>query len=192
MDSKRTRNLSVELYPDNPKHAKALEIIQNGEIGYIKRFVGILHDCDTYEETTPEHNAGDTKKPHFHLFVELKDARTRVQFANKLDIESRFIEPLDKPKGFKMYLIHYNTDKYQYHVERLFGDRDIIQYICETANKDNKYLQFNCILEYIKKSGFVDFVELGQTCYINGWYTALKQNQNFIINAVNQHNKSLH
>lgn len=190
--NKLTRKFNIELYPDNPYHAKAIQMLINAELSYNCRLAGILHDCDTYGETTPEHKEGDKKKPHYHFCLETKDAKRRSTLAKKLGIDERFIEPCEKWKGSLMYLIHYNIDKYQYSVDRLIGDSELINYICETSQKSNKYLQFNSIVNYINScDGEILFTTLYSVCYKNGWLSALMKNQNLIINAVNQHNKKL-
>lgn len=193
MNNIRIRKFCIELYQDNPQHMRALEMLQNGKLSYIRRFVGILHDSDTYEETTTEHNEGDLKKSHYHILVDCSDAKKRTTIANKLDIDVRFIEPCEKWKGALMYLIHYNVDKYQYNTNALFGDSDLIQYICETSQKNNKYIQFNSVVQYIKNcDDVILFTDLFEVCAKNGWLSALMKNQNLFINAVNQHNKIYH
>ena len=191
--AKRTRKFCIELYPDNENHVEAIDRILTEKIGYNKaRWVGILHDRDTYEEETENHKEGETKKAHYHFCIELKDGKTRKTLAKHLGIEERFIEPCEKWKASLMYLIHFNVDKYQYEVGDLIGDTEFIQYIAETSQRDNKYLQFNNINNYIKNcNGEIAFTDLCEVCYKNGWLSALTKNQNLFINAVNQHNKHI-
>ena len=189
--NKRTRTFCVELYPDNVLHKKAIDTILKGQFSFVRRWCGIKHDKDIYEETENGHKEGDTKKEHWHFVIECENQKTRNSLAKclKLDTE-RFIEPCDKYKGALMYLIHYNTEKYQYSVDELLGSAEWISYITEHSHFENPYFEFNALCKFIDEfAGYLPFSAFGQICYKNGWARTLRHYQNFFINAVNDHNK---
>ena len=189
----RTRKFNLELYPDNEFHAKAIEKIINYELKGVKACLGIKHDKDTYEEDSESHIAGDTKKVHYHFCIEFENAHRRSGVAKALGLDSeRFIEPCEKWKASLCYLIHLNTDKYQYDISELIGDSELISLVSEIKNGDKQGYAFYLMCDYIGNyDGFIDRAEFGKLCYKNGWYAALRANQQTINGCIYDHNKRL-
>lgn len=189
---RRTRNFCIELYPDNEEHSKAIEILLNNALFTGDRYCAIVHDMDTYEETTESHKEGELKKSHMHFVLSCLNGHTRKQVAKKLGIEFRFIEPCNDFKGALCYLVHLNTDKYQYDTSRLVGDSDYISTIIAQVNNSNvnRFYPFKLMNDYIKNyDGYLSLSVFNEFCFRNGCLKTLKSFQLQINNTITEHNK---
>lgn len=104
---KRSRTFACELYPEDDSHMITLDYIKNNfEYAYI------LHDKDIFEEDTEEHKKGEKKKPHFHVLLSFKNARSDDSLKKELNL--KHIETSNF-YAYTRYLIHLGyPQKYQY------------------------------------------------------------------------------
>ncbi len=172
---KRSRTFALELYPEDNQHIAILEYIKNNfEYAYI------LHDKDTYEEDTEEHKKGEKKKPHYHIILAFKNARTIDSIKKELQID--YVMTCNF-YAYTRYLIHLGTpQKYQY------SSNDIITNISlriENALKrdyDSQEQDARILLDYIfKKSneGFLSFRMLTEYALENGCLKELQKRSYF-------------
>lgn len=188
---KRTRTFCIELYPDNTEHCKAIEILLNNECYYGDRHCAIIHNKDIYTDTTENHKEGDFKKAHWHFVLICLNCHTREQIAKKLNIEIRFIEPCEKYKAALCYLVHLNTEKYQYDTDKLVGDIEFISYIRTQVNNSsvNRYLAFKLMNDYITNyNGYLKLSDFNRFCFENGCLQIFKSFQLQIIKTIEEHN----
>lgn len=104
---KRSRTFALELYPEDESHIITLNYIKNNfEYAYI------LHDKDIHEEDTEEHKKGEKKKPHYHVIIAFKNARTVDSIKKELNLN--YIMTCNF-YAYTRYLIHLGSpQKYQY------------------------------------------------------------------------------
>ncbi len=110
---KRARNFAIVLYPnESEKDKETLEyIINNFEYAYIE------HDKDIWEEDGEEHKRGEKKKPHTHVLINLKNARSDESMKDELQVN--YIETSNF-YAYARYLIHLGyPNKYQYEKEKI-------------------------------------------------------------------------
>lgn len=126
----RSRYFRVLLYPDNPAHVAALEIIKDR---YKDDYVGI------------KHIGQDGDKDHYHLILWFKNPRSTASVCRVLG----FVDPTDLPddkfvraivksakrktdrqlKACCVYLTHKSApEKEQYDISDLFGNSDYIEF----------------------------------------------------------------
>lgn len=119
MEKLKKRNWTMLLYPEDPTHAAAMDILAAG--GY--KYVAILHDSDLWGEGESEnHAAGEPKKEHWHVVLKFSQARYNTAIAKELGIKENYMEPCANFDNACLYLVHANAeDKHQYDPSALFG-----------------------------------------------------------------------
>lgn len=118
-DKFRCRNWVMLLYPEDETHKSAILTLEHGGFKY----AAILHDKDTYVEgESEEHEAGELKKPHWHVVLKFDNAVWNTSLSKQLGIKSNYLEACVDFDDALVYLIHLkHLDKYQYDVEEVFG-----------------------------------------------------------------------
>lgn len=110
------------LYPDNPVHEKAREmIIRLAPLWGWKWFM-IKHDRDALdgsetdeEDMAASDTAPNLKKAHWHAVIISGDKKSPGTIAIQLGIEKRFVQGLNSIRGMLRYLVHVDyPEKYQY------------------------------------------------------------------------------
>lgn len=179
----RSRNFSIVLYPsEDEKDKNTLEYIQNNfEYAYIEHNEDIWGKDITDEETGEiKYKKGEKKKPHTHVIINLKNARTIKSIKEELNID--YIESCNFYASAR-YLIHLGyPNKYQYNKKDIITNmqlridnalnreynseeqdsRILLEYIFSQTNQSyltfkqlTKYAMENdCLLELQKKSYF--------------------------------------
>ncbi len=112
MNEKRYRSFMIVLYPDDETHVNALLYVQE----FIDKYAFILHDKDYNEK-------GEIKKAHYHVILNLSNAKSISALAKELNIGANYITPTKKSyiNGLR-YLIHADDkDKYQYELDEVQG-----------------------------------------------------------------------
>ena len=106
----KSRNIMAILYPDDPDHVKAMDLIKKSySCAYI------LHDKDTTEN-------GELKKPHYHVAFKFSNPRSKNALAKKLNVPDNYFGYWDNGKLMFGYLVHFNDpDKYQYSINDVHG-----------------------------------------------------------------------
>lgn len=110
-DKYRDRKFMLLLYPEDPTHVRALEVIKGSYDHAV-----ILHDKDLDD-------SGNLKKPHWHVVVNTgKNAIWNTSLADTLGIALNYIEQARNMDRALQYLIHFNeADKHQYSVDEVSG-----------------------------------------------------------------------
>lgn len=141
-------------------YKEVLDIIEE----YFEEWAYILHDKDTEN--------GQPKKPHIHWMGRNRCPVSKKTISNKLGVEERWIQYIDKWKKCANYLVH-NTEKdqekYQYLIEEVQTNFNISKYILS----DEYEKQARNILDVILKDGMHSFTELAFWALDNGCYGEL-------------------
>ena len=121
-DGKRT-NFEIETQIEYLSQESIEEILTTRwEKKQIVCYVYCLHDKDTYTKKDEEEGKGkygDPKKPHWHIFIKLKESRTFADVAKWFGIGVTFVQKIKAGtfEGGCIYATHANApDKYQYPV----------------------------------------------------------------------------
>lgn len=172
----RERSWEVELYPDDPSHAYAIECFDRYNC------VGILHDKDVKTDGTPV-------KPHHYRLYFFKNAKFRYALAEELHITPNYVNKIKKDKKAAcLYSIHYNDqDKYQYPLEEVYAGRDIVrQYMQGLVSESEKVLK---IIEYLDSHDcYVHMRPIVIWSCENGYYDALRRGGRIVEKLIKEHN----
>ena len=121
-DGKRT-NFEIETQIEYLSQESIEEILTTRwEKKQIVCYVYCLHDKDTYTKKDEEEGKGkygDPKKPHWHIYIKLKESRTFADVAKWFGIGVTFVQKIKAGtfEGGCIYATHANSpDKYQYPV----------------------------------------------------------------------------
>ena len=121
-DGKRT-NFEIETQIEYLSQESIEEILTTRwEKKQIVCYVYCLHDKDTYTKKDEEEGKGkygEHKKPHWHIFIKLKESRTFADVAKWFGIGVTFVQKIKAGtfEGGCIYATHANApDKYQYPV----------------------------------------------------------------------------
>lgn len=118
----RCRNWCALLYPDDPTHVRALELLEEHKY----RFVAMRHDKDTWTEAECKdgaHTPGELKKAHWHIVIKCKQARWNTAIAKQLGIATNYLQECADFDEAVLYLTHVNQpEKYQYDSSEAFGN----------------------------------------------------------------------
>ena len=125
------------LYPDNPTHEKAVDMLMRLAPVWEWKFFLILHDKDLLdgsesEQEGMEENKGTPglKKAHWHVVVVSGDRKSPGTIAIQLGIEKRFVQGLSSIRGMLRYLIHTDfPDKHQYDPAEVICNDDYSKYL---------------------------------------------------------------
>lgn len=132
MKNIKTRNFMLLLYPDNPVHVSAADLIEGWHnpkrpIDYISI---MHHDYDIEGEEIKEGEG----KPHYHYIVTFQNPAYQSAFAKKLGLltdlgepDVRFVQPCRNLDQSLLYLTHVQyPDKEQYSPSDLRGSPALI------------------------------------------------------------------
>ncbi len=186
-DKTRSRLWCVLLYPDDPTHADALEIIRK-EFQY----VGILHDQDTWtaddEAENSEHKAGELKKPHYHIILKFTQARWSTALADDLGIKPNYLEQCRNFDTAALYLVHDGLyDKFQYDYKTLEGP--LVPAVMKLLAASDEGTRVTEIIKLIDSMGFIDYRDLVLAACQNGMYSDLRRMGSILHMIVNRHNE---
>lgn len=115
----KSRCWCLVLYPEDDSHSACVDLLRKSGYAYAL----ILHDRDTYTEGESEdHQAGDPKKPHWHIVLRLQNPRWQEALAKELGINPNYLEPCRNRDSALLYMIHDGyPDRYQYDVSDVSG-----------------------------------------------------------------------
>lgn len=188
----RHRNHALLLYPDDPTHVKAVEIIQQSF-----DFALILHDKDVYdkgdEELNPQHVAGTIKKPHWHVVLKFKDGVWRNALAKQLGIEANYIREVKKFDNALLYLIHYHdTDKAQYEAKEVKGNLAIkLRELVNKMEKGEGEKVYELITWLENDDTTVSVTDFAKYCALNGYWAEFRRSGAIFCKIIEEHNKSV-
>lgn len=171
----RSRTFALELYPEDYMHVDKLEYIKN----YFD-YAYILHDKDKWEEETEEHKLGELKKPHWHVIISFKNARSVDSI--KKELELSHVETCNF-YAYTRYLIHKDQpQKYQYSELEIVTNMELR--IMNALKKDfnSKEQDTRILLDYIfskQQYSFCTFKDLTIFAMENDCLLDLKRNTFF-------------
>lgn len=181
-DKFRSRNFRLLLYPEDPTHKDALDLIKKDyEYAYI------LHDQDL-------DNDDDCKKEHWHVVLRFANAKWNTALADELGIKPNYVRDSKDLKKSLAYLIHFfNPDKYQYDFEQVIGSKplhDMLWAVILKANKTQEELS-NEILDFIDSAGTLSFIDFMRWINANGLFSNLKSGSGWYRDVLKEHNEEL-
>ena len=137
------------------------------------------HDKDTYDD-------GSKKPPHYHIQIYGNFQKTISAWSKYLKIEPNFIEKIKDKKQAILYLTHRNKkEKYQYPIEIIESNFDVISYYEE---KRNEIEDLKEILKYIEKFGIISYKELFYYTLQNNLWSTYRRNYSIIKDFINEKN----
>ena len=177
MENTRSRLWNILLYPDDPTHVSALEVIKKSF-----NYVGILHDKDMKEKSD------GLKKAHYHIIIKLSQARWVTGLSSELGIDTRWFEKTGSWDRSARYLLHHGRDnKYQYSPDELFGP--LVPSVVKLLNDDDENVKVIKIIDLIDSiNGEISFNFLVRLACKNGLYPELRRMGALGIRIVNEHN----
>lgn len=182
MKDKRFYNFILVIYEDDELFQQQFANLQ---INY--KSIYIRHDKDIDEET------GETKKPHYHFIIKLKNAKTISAISKETYVAEHMIEPVKKSfDGSLRYLIHFNNDnKYQYDLSevRCLDDKLMARFIKAVNVELSEEEKVERIEEFIHNThAHVELRHLGAYVRkINKW-DAFRRNMTYFKAILDEHN----
>lgn len=188
--SGRSRSFTFVFYPDEENFLDIMSSVINEDTAFI------LHDKDTNEN-------GDLKKPHYHVVVKFKEAKTCSSVAkifhlynsegklaeNRVDICTKGKKDF---KGALRYLTHANTpDKFQYPISDVQGSlKDTVKALVSSGSttESNLSVIFNFILN---SDAYLDSMIISKFCLENNCLSTFSSKWYYFKDIVALHNESL-
>lgn len=172
----RSRKFRLLLYPDNPAHVAAIDLLKS-----YPKFAIILHDKDKLEDGTP-------KKLHWHVSVWFNNAKWSAALAKELGIEHRFIQPSNNSTHDLRYLVHADDpDKYQYDKDEIVTNMsvDIEKALLDIAEEDKVLKILDLIDDFETPLSTSQFVRL--ICKA-GLYADFRRSSYVFLQILQEHN----
>lgn len=153
-DKQRYTNFCFVLYPDNDMHMIDLQYLKNFDQLY--HIAYILHDKDLWtkedEQENSNHVAGEHKKAHYHVLLNMKCSSTISGLQKHLKLEH--VEHCDNVGYYLAYMLHRTPDciaenKPIYNVDQLYCDK---KFKAMLDNQNLYFIQLVEIGEYIRTS----------------------------------------
>lgn len=169
------RTFACELYPEDSEHLKILE--------YIKKYYEyayILHDEDVWEDDTEEHKAGDKKKPHYHVVLNFKNARSIDKLKQELGL--KHLETCNY-YFYIRYLIHKDYPrKFQYDEKEIVTNMELRVHNALKRDYNSQEQDTRILLNYIysqRSQAYLTLKQLTDFAMENDCLLDLKKNINF-------------
>lgn len=166
----------IQLYPDNERHVKALELIEKN----YREYAWIKH--------TPE---STEKKEHIHVVIRFKNYRWNTALAEELDIELNMFEKCRGLDNALLYLLHFREpDKIQYTLDDVHGFFNRrLERLVHSDGKDSTDKAYD-IVSFIKTQGNVSYEKLFEYCAQNGLYGELLRGINLFGRILDERNRN--
>lgn len=170
----KSRTFALELYPEDNTHVEKLE--------YIKKYFDyayILHDKDKWEEDTEEHKAGEIKKPHWHVIIAFKNARSVDSI--KKELELAHVETCNF-YAYTRYLIHKDQhQKYQYSEFDILTNMELRVMNALKRDYNSREQDTRILLDYIfsRQASILSFKQLTEYAMQNDCLLHLQKNVYF-------------
>lgn len=184
----RSRTFTFVFYPDEKNFLDIMEEVINQDTAFI------LHDKDINDD-------GKLKKPHYHVVVKFKDAKTCTSVAKIFhllnsdgEIASNRVDLCCKGKkdfkGALRYLTHANTpDKFQYPLTDVQGTlKDTVKALVNSGSnaERNLSLVFNFI---ISSNDYLDIITVSKYCESNNCLSVITGRYYYFMHLIEEHNK---
>lgn len=168
----KSRTFALELYPEDISHMSILEyIMQHYEYAFI------LHDKDVYEDTTEEHMIGETKKPHYHVIISFKNARSIDSI--KKELELKHVETCNF-YAYTRYLIHLDSPKkHQYSKDEITTNMPTRIDSALKREYNSKEQDSRILIDYIFSRNFTTFKDLVEYAMQNDCLQELQKKSYF-------------
>lgn len=185
MEKTRSRTWLLVLYPEDETHCSALLKLNKGY-----QYVGVQHDRDVWEEgESPDHQAGEPKKIHWHIILKFPQARWNTAIADELGLADNYIMPCRDFPAAALYLLHTGyPEKAQYDPDDLFGPLvPSVKKLLDTDSDQNERVR--SLLELIKaQDKILNVWDLIEIACDNGCYGDLIRMGSLVRDLVEIHN----
>lgn len=174
----RSRLWNLVLYPDDPVHANAMDIIRREY-----QYVAILHDKDCDEN-------GELKKAHWHIILKFAQARWNTAIADYLGITPNYMERTAHWDGSAQYLLHYGCEgqgKYPYESDELEGN--LIPAVLKLLADDDENVRVLKVCDIILESDTLTTMSLVRKCCEAGLYGDLRRLGILAARMIDEHNR---
>lgn len=169
------RTFCCELYPEDPEHLEVLE--------YIKKYFEyayILHDKDVFDDETETHKVGDIKKPHYHVILNFKNARSIDKLKKELGLNH--IETCNF-YYYARYLIHKDSPrKFQYSEKDIITNMELRIHNALKRDYNSQEQDTRILLDFIyshQNGSYITLKMLTDYAIQNDCLLDLKKNINF-------------
>lgn len=185
----KKRNWTMLLYPEDPTHVTAMEMLEKG--GY--KYVAIKHNQDTWSEgESDSHEAGEPKKEHWHVVVKFPQARYNTALAKELGIKENYLEPCANLDAACLYLVHATAEeKHQYEPTALFGS--LVPHVLKLLSDDDEGTR---VLEIVKTidatPGRAKYRDLLVWACKNGYYGEFRRLGAGVSFLIEEHNQEIY
>lgn len=185
----KKRNWAMVLYPDDPSHVAAMELLEKG--GY--KYVAILHNQDTWADGESEaHEAGEPKKEHWHVVLKFTQARYNTALAKELGLKENYLEPCANFDAACLYLVHANAEeKHQYEPTELFGS--LVSTVVKLLSDDDEGTRVLEIVKTIDRSpGRAKYRDVLVWACQNGYYGEFRRLGSGVKYLIDEHNEEFY
>lgn len=177
----RDRKYCMVLYPEDERHAQAVEKLSIGGYNYAL----VLHDRDVDDN-------GELKKPHWHIVVKFKNAVWNTSVAEQLGITVNYIESCKSLDSALLYLVHFgHDDKEQYELEEVKGPLSVA--LAGLLADDDESVRALNIYEMIANSpGIVTYTEIFVRVCKAGLYGDFRRMGSGVVTLIAEHNREFY
>lgn len=179
MEKFRSKGFNLVLYPEDEKHAFALEKIKQSY-----DYACILHDMDIDEN-------GVIKKLHYHIVITFKNAKWNTALAKELEITENYIQEARSVKRSLLYLIHYyDEDKYQYKLDQVTGPlKNRLEIYMSSDSKTESEKVLDMLDEIDTFESKIDYCLFIKHIAKIGYWDVLRRSSSLIMRYIDLHNQ---
>lgn len=171
--NKDDRKFVLLLYEESTSYN--FEEVLSAACDYAEEWSYIRHDKDVEDD--------ELKKPHYHVALKFKSARTRKAISKKIGLPENYIERALTWKSANEYHIHLNEeDKYPYDMHDVVASFDYIGMVYKESEEE----KVDEILEYVIQTRCTSFIALSKWCVANHKWSEYRRNYAIISGVVNE------
>jgi len=167
MAKKKKQNVRICEICQDVRYMTEEQILQGLNRLCITRYAYILHDKDVYdkedEKKNPDHKAGTTKAPHWHVMIKLSSARAMEHIAKWFGVKTQYVKKSTSGRfdSMALYLIHYNDfSKYQYDPKEVKASFNYLEFVDKTNEKAFTIEEVIEMIDHevIRKHNFTNYI----------------------------------
>lgn len=177
----RSRKHGLLLYPEDSTHVEALEKIKSYD------YALICHDKDKDDK-------GELKKAHWHVVINLKNARWRNAVAEDLGITPNYIRPIGNEEKALEYLIHFNEEeKHQYPIKEVEGPlkKRLERYIQQDDTPEEDKVE-GMIAHILAQNKRVKVTDFALYCAKKGVWDVFRRSSVIFCKILEEHNQGVY
>lgn len=141
----------------------------------------IYHNLDVNDD-------GTLKKPHYHIQLYCDNQRTIENWVKFYAVDPNRVEKIKNKISAIRYLIHCdNNEKYQYQLEDICSNGEIIKYFKSTISSENNEIEL-IYLHITKLKRHIGYKELWDFVIDNGIWSTYRRNYSIIKDLLYDHN----